>query len=72
MPVPVPLIALAVLIVIIAGIWFAVLRGLNRGRDWHVGRSAGAGSLRSADSTPGEDLSHAKDANAARTWDPEL
>lgn len=65
-------ITLAVVIVIIAGTWFAILRGLNRDRGWQVGRPGEESALRSAASPPANELAHAKDGNAARTWDPEL
>lgn len=67
-----PLIALAAVIVVIGGTWLVVLRGLNRDRGWQVGRGGEESALGSAHSAPDDQLSHAKDANAARTWDPEL
>lgn len=65
-----PLVALAVLVVIIAGIWIFILRPLNRGEGWL--RGSKPGSLESASPAPDDELQHIKDGNVARTWDSEL
>lgn len=65
-----PLVALAVLVVIIAGIWISLLRRLNRGEGWL--RDGKPSDLRSASSAPDNKLQHIKDGNVARTWDSEL
>lgn len=65
-----PLIALAVLVVIIAGLWIFILRRLNRGEGWL--RGSKPGNLKSGSSAPDNELQHIKDGNVARTWDSEL
>lgn len=65
-----PLVELAVLVVIIAGIWIFILRPLNRGEGWL--RGSKPGNLESASSALDNELQHIKDGNVARTWDCEL
>jgi len=67
------LIALAGLVLIIVGIWIVIVRGLNRGEGWQRGsRASGQSRLKSPTLGPSNEFEHVKDADVARTWDPEL